>query len=151
MLTNGHASPYGSSHAPPNTAGYWREIFKAYKRSGQTRRVFCAKQQINFNQFVYWRRKLHLLDQVSEQAPPEVSPTVSPMRFIPVQVDDKVKAAPSVNHLKAETPTPRRLALHLHCEWEDDKIRMDVTVSTEHLQKLIQLIGGWYAELNFRL
>jgi len=56
---------------------YWRELLRAWRRSGLSVRAFCTREHISIPSFYAWRRTLAVRDQT---APPPSQ------LFVPVQV-----------------------------------------------------------------
>lgn len=72
---------------------YWRQQVTAWQSSGQSRKLFCEKQDLSYHRFGYWQRKLQGSNQVSEhQALPG---------FIPVSLSQQ----PQPNDLSLVLPS----------------------------------------------
>lgn len=38
-------------------SAHWRPLIEQWRRSGQAQKAFCREHDLNYDQFVYWRRK----------------------------------------------------------------------------------------------
>ncbi len=81
-----------SNNTPSSTRStYWQPHIEQWQQSGQTQRAFCREHELNYDQFVYWRKKL---------SPPTVKPTPrANSSFVPVTL--------------AASPSPQGLSLYL--------------------------------------
>jgi hypothetical protein len=41
-----------------NLATHWLPLVEQWRHSGQSQKAFCREHELNYDQFVYWRRKL---------------------------------------------------------------------------------------------
>lgn len=48
-------------------AAHWRPLIETWHRSGQRQKAFCRERDLNYDQFVYWRRKLSQRDSDQNQ------------------------------------------------------------------------------------
>jgi hypothetical protein len=61
----------------------WRQIIRAWKRSGMTQKDFCGAEHIAFSTFQYWRKRVS-------------NPRENP-RFVPLVPPEKVRREISVS------------------------------------------------------
>ena len=50
-----------------NLASRWLPLVEQWRHSGQTQKAFCRENSLNYDQFVYWRRKLAQTAKASVQ------------------------------------------------------------------------------------
>ena len=65
-------------------AAYWRPQLDAWQGSGQTQRAFCRTHDLNYDQFVYWRRKFQGQTANTERRP---SSALVPVTYQPVPAE----------------------------------------------------------------
>lgn len=53
---------------PGNSVATWQARIDAWKESGGSMAKWCREQQINYNQFVYWKDKLDRINHKSQEA-----------------------------------------------------------------------------------
>ena len=50
-------------------AARWRPLVEAWRGSGQTQKAFCRENDLRYDQFAYWQRKLSPRDGGNRQWP----------------------------------------------------------------------------------
>lgn len=61
-------------------AAHWRPLVETWRRSGQAQKAFCRERDLNYDQFVYWRRKFSSRDADQSQ---RTSSALVPVSFAP--------------------------------------------------------------------
>jgi hypothetical protein len=98
-----------------NKASRWRDILKEFKTSSLTINKYCEKHNLKHHQFLYWRRKLEVLED------PDLTKNPS---FIKVDVSSK----------------DLRLNHPLTIEINTIKINVPLDFDEDHLRKLIHVV-----------
>lgn len=70
----------------PEKIRYWNKQVKSYLDSGLNQRQFCEVNNLNFNRFKYFYRKLHLNKKVAP-AQPIVNSAETVVPLIPVELE----------------------------------------------------------------
>lgn len=81
------------SQRDPVKEQFWRQAFRDWKASGQTRNQFCADRGLSRHTFEYWRSEIAKRDTESTRPPtppkstptppPTPKPLLMPLRIVP--------------------------------------------------------------------
>lgn len=73
-----------SKRSSPTKREHWSQVINSQKNSGLSRRAFCNRENINYNQFLYWLKSTPEQARLPDQSPafiPVVTPRASPVEI----------------------------------------------------------------------
>lgn len=75
---------------------YWLGIFKQWQASGLAQKVFCARDEIPYGQFVTWRSKLIESGVIESARHGSKVSGKSKARFVPVSIAPAIERRPMI-------------------------------------------------------
>ena len=73
---------------------YWKQVILAQQQSGLKAREYCRKQDIKYNAFYYWLRKIR--EEIVEGMPPLKAETEAETQFAVLSATTVTASAPVI-------------------------------------------------------
>ena len=97
----------------PDKIRYWNKRIKSYLDSGLNQRQFCETNNLNFNRFKYFYRKLHLNKKVAPAQPiVDLAETVVPLIPVELQPEETLNKTATVAACKLTFPNGLQAELY---------------------------------------
>ena len=115
------------TYRDPAKEPFWRQIFRDWKASGKTRKLFCQQQNLRLSTFDYWRAEIARRD-ASSNRPSSASPSPQPKPLAPSPILVPVRVV-------VNSPLEVQLA-------NGTRISVPPGFDPKHLQAVLQVLEG---------
>lgn len=101
----------GVGRRTKRSAHEWRALLGAHKRSGETRRGFCARHGIALSTFDWWRRRVHAED--GGVAPASHGEPGASALFVELSAPSQIRSEPATSAWDVELELGAGVVLRL--------------------------------------